>query len=120
MSAIDEILAAVQASQKLDAATKTLVTSFLQAGGGAVAGLAPAVVRDLLAGLAGSGSADATAAPAAEMTGPQLAAAVSGAGEEMAALADERAKSAAASRAVIAALGEAALAVLAKAVVAAL
>lgn len=120
MDAMADILAAVQSSKKLDETAKTFIAGFLEAGGGAVAGLAPTVVRDLMAALAGAGNDAATATLASQMSAAQLPDAITGAAQEMAALADERARQAAASRAVVAALGQAALSVLAKAVVAAL
>ncbi|HVS72548.1 MAG TPA: hypothetical protein VHQ47_14930 [Phycisphaerae bacterium] len=120
MGAMDEVIAAVQGSAKIDASTKALLVPFLQAGAAAIESVAPAAIGELFASLAGTDAQGAATSLAAQMTPAQVAAGVGEASAEMKSLADERAAAASAARGALAALGQAALGVLAQAVVSAL
>ena len=115
MSAVDTAIAAVQASQKLDAGKKELLTAFLQAAGPAIVGLGEDGLNAVLGTAAAGG--DVSAAVVANLDGRGVAALLVLTEAQMAALADAHAAQAQAARAAVQTLEAAALTALAQAIV---
>jgi Zn-dependent alcohol dehydrogenase len=118
MSALDSVIAAVRASDKLDAGRKQMVVAFLQAAGPAVMGLGETGLAAVL-GTAASGG-DMMQAVAQNLDARGVAALLALTETQMAALADQHAAEAQAARAALQTLESAALMALAQAVVGAL
>ena len=115
MSALDTTIAAVQASTKLDAGKKELVTAFLQAAGPAIVELGEDGLNAVL-GVAAEGG-DVSAAVVANLDARGVASLLAQTEAEMAALADAHAAQAQAARAAVQTLEAAALTALAQAIV---
>jgi hypothetical protein len=112
MGALDTLIAAVQASDKLDAGRKALAVAFLQAAGLAVIGLGEEGLATVL-GAAAAGE-DMVPAVAQSLDARGVAALLALTETEMAALADRHAAEAQAARAALQTLESAALGVLAQ------
>jgi len=115
MGALDTVIAAVRASDKLDAGRKEIVVAFLQAAGPAVVGLGEAGLAAVL-GTAVDGG-DMVEAVAQNLDAHGVAALLTLTETRMAGLADQHAAEAAAAQAALQTLQAAALMALAQAVV---
>lgn len=117
MSAVNDVIAAVQQSDKLNPEVKQLVTAFLQAGAPAIEGLESEAIADLMALLSGTVGGTGTDLVTAGLDEHEVTEALTEDAAAMKEIADQRAAAAAQERATITALGDAALSVLAKAVI---
>lgn len=120
MSALDDLVGAVQGSEKIDAGTKGVITAFLQGAGPAMGVLAPEVLQELVQQLAGNNRAVAVTTIADSLTQEQVVQLLDVAERGMAAAADAKAASQAAIASIVDALGQAALTAVTQAIVAAL
>ena len=115
MGALDTVIAAVRASDKLDAGRKEIVVAFLQAAGPAVIGLGETGLAAVLGTAANGG--DLTQAVAQSLDARGVAALLALTGTQMAALADRHAAEAQAAQTALQTLEGAALMALARAMI---
>jgi hypothetical protein len=115
MGALETLVQAVQASEKLDAGRKEMAVAFLRAVGPTVEGLGAEALKAVME--AAAEGTDVAAAVAENLDAPGVAALLALTETDMAALADRRAAEAQAARAALQTLEEAALAVVAKVVI---
>ena len=113
MGALDTVIAAVRASDKLDAGRKEIVVAFLEAAGPAVIGLGETGLAAVLGTAADGG--DLTEAVAQNLDARGVAALLALTETQMAALADKHAAEAAAAQTALQTLESAALMALARA-----
>ena len=120
MSVLDDLVAAVNGSTKLDATTKSAVSEFLQTAGPSLVTLAPVELQALLSGFAQGGVTTALQSVAATFTPAQVADALQTTEQAMDAEVATHAQTQAAAHAALAAVQNAAVAILSKLVIAAL
>ena len=118
MTALEELVAAVNDSTRLDAGTKAILIDFLDAAGPAAASLGPEALREFMVGLAGG--ALAPSALVDSLTQEQVVALLGQTESAMAGMLEGRAAQVAAARAAMQNLANAALGILARILVAAL
>ena len=120
MSAVDDLVGAVQASEKIDAGTKVVITAFLQGAGPAMGVLAPEVLREMMFQLTGNNRSAAVTVIAESLTQEQVVQLLGVTQQEMAAAADAKTASKTAVNAIFDAMGRAALMAVTQAILAAL
>ena len=120
MSALDELVGAVQGSEKIDAGTKVVITAFLQGAGPAMGTLTPEVLRNVMQQLTCNNREAAMAAIADSLTQEQVVMLLGVTQRGMAAAADAKVSSKAAVNAIFDALNQAALTAVTRAIISAL
>ena len=120
MSAIDDVTEAVNASDKLDAPTKAILTEFLQAAGPVLSNVSAEGVSDLFASIAGGDPGGAVAIVSQSLSPQQVVVLLDAEQQRLDALVANKGSSVVAAQGALTALENAALALLAKTIVAAL
>jgi hypothetical protein len=118
MSAVDDLITALNASTKVNPATRAVLVQFLQAGAPVLNNLETSALQDLMSWLAGP---QIPAPPAVDgLTGEQVVALLDVTAQQMDGLLEERVKQVAAARAAVSNLANTALSILIQALVSAL
>ncbi|MCL2640318.1 MAG: hypothetical protein FWD53_05690 [Phycisphaerales bacterium] len=120
MSALEELVEAVQGSEKIDAGAKAVIVAFLEGAGPAVGTLTPTVLRNVMQQLTYNNREAAMASITDSLTQEQVVLLLGVTQRGMAAAADAKVSSKAAVNAIFDAMSQAALTAVTRAIISAL